>query len=350
MRELEVEPKVRQSLQDLLRGIPFIKPGQFLKEKSSGEVQPDLLFEVTLKNRRRRIVVEVKSAGEPRQVRYAVQQLKEYLTQFEDAYGMVGAPYISSDAARICKESGIGYIDLAGNCLLNFEQIYIERKNFPNPNVERRPLRSLFAPKSSRVLRVMLSNSMRAWQIQELVKEAKVSLGSVFKVKQRLLDLEYALEEDKKVSLKQPMALLDKWAESYSFRKNRIYDYFGFAELNELERNIAEYCQKEKIPYALTLFSGAARVAPFARYGRGFVYVAKRIREVAKSVGLKEVPSGPNFTILEPYDEGVFYGNRKIGGLSVACDIQLYLDLVGYKGRGKESANFLLKQRIEPRW
>ncbi|GAJ16641.1 unnamed protein product, partial [marine sediment metagenome] len=93
-----------------------------------------------------------------------------------------------------------------------------------------------------------------------------------------------------------------------------------------------------------------ARVAPFARYSRGFVYVAKRIQEVAKSVGLKEVSSGPNLSILEPYDQGVFYGSRAIGRLSVACDIQLYLDLVGYRGRGEESANFLLKQRIEPRW
>lgn len=350
MKKLEVKGKIREIIENLLNDIPFVQIGRSLRKEALGDFRPDLLLEVTAGNRRRRIVVEVKSPGEQRQVRSAIQQLKEYLSQFEDIYGVVGAPYISGDAARICKENGIGYTDLAGNCFLNFDQIYIERKNFPNPNVERRPLRSLFTPKSSRILRAMLCNPKRAWQVQEIAKETEVSLGLVFKVKQRLFDLEYAKEEDRKISLSRPMPLLEKWAESYSFRKNRIYDYFGFGELSELEGNIAEYCRKKKIPYALTLFSGAARVAPFARYGRGFVYVAERIQEVAKSAGLKEVSSGPNLSILEPYDQGVFYGSREIGRLSVACDIQLYLDLVGYRGRGEESANFLLKQRIEPRW
>ena len=350
MEGLEVESKIRDNIKSLLRDIPSAQMVQVLRGKPVGSFRPDLLFEVTVGNRRRRVVVEVESPGEPRQVRYTIQQLKEYLGQFKNAYGVVGAPYISNDVARICRENEVGYIDLAGNCFLNFEQAYIERKNFPNLNVERRSLRSLFTPKSSRILRVILSNPKRAWQVQEMAKEAKVSLGLVFKVKQRLFDLEYAKEEDRKMSLNRPMALLKKWAESYSFRKNRTYDYFGFGELKELEKNIAEYCRRKEIPYALTLFSGAARVAPFARYNRGFVYVGKRIQEVAKSMGLKEVSSGPNLTILEPYDEGVFYGSREMEGLSVACDIQLYLDLVGYKGRGEESANFLLKQRIESQW
>lgn len=351
MKEPEVESKIRESLENLLSNIPFLQIGQFLMEKPLGDFRPDLLLEVTVGNRRRRIVVEVKSSGEPRQVRYAIQQLREYLSQFEDSYGVVGAPYISNDTARICRENRVGYLDLAGNCFLNFEHVYIERKNFPNPNVERRPLRSLFAPKSSRILRVMLSNPKRSWQVQELANGAKVSLGLVSKVKQRLLDLEYAGEENKNILLRRPMDLLDKWAESYSFRKqNRMYDYFGFGEPKELERNVAEYCQRKKIPYALTLFSGAARVAPFARYTRGFVYVGKGIQEVAESLGLKEVSSGPNLTILEPFDEGVFYGSRKIEGLSIACDVQIYLDLVGYRGRGEESANFLLRERLEPQW
>lgn len=65
---------------------------------------------------------------------------------------------------------------------------------------------------------------------------------------------------------------------------------------------------------------------------------------------LKEVSSGPNITLLEPYDEGVFYGSRDIRELIVACEVQLYLDLVGYRGRGEESAKFLLEQRIKPQW
>jgi hypothetical protein len=86
------------------------------------------------------------------------------------------------------------------------------------------------------------------------------------------------------------------------------------------------------------------------RYTRGFAYVGNSIREVADSLGLKQVSSGPNFSILEPYDEGVFYGSREIGSMRVVSDVQLYLDLVGFKGRGEESAEFLFEQRIKPQW
>jgi len=350
MEELEVTGKIRDKLKNLLKDIPFLQLEQPLIREPSANFRPDLVFETTIGTGRRKIVVEVKSVGEPRYVRYAIQQLKEYLSRFEDAYGVVAAPYISSDTASICRENNVGYIDLAGNCFLSFDQVYINRQNYPRASVERRTLRSLFTPKSSRVLRAMLCNPGRSWQVQEIANEAKVSLGLAFKVKKRLLDLEYVKEENKNIRLNRPGELLDKWAENYSFRNNRMYDYFSFGEPKELERKIAKYCRGKRIPYALTLFSGVALVAPFARYTRGFVYIGDRIQKVAESVGLKEVSSGPNFTILEPYDEGVFYASRKIEGLIVASNVQLYVDLVGYRGRGEESAKFLLEQRIEPTW
>jgi len=350
MKEVEVVGKIHDRLGKLLKDIPFLQVERVVTGESSTNFRPDLVFETTTGTGRRKILVEVKSIGEPRYVRYAIQQLKEYLTQFEDAYGVVAAPYISSDTAGICRENNVGYIDLAGNCLLRFDQVNIERQNFPSVNVEKRTIRSIFTPKSSRILRVMLCNPKRSWQLQELANEAKVSLGLAFKVKKRLLDLEYAREENKNICLNRPGDLLDKWTENYSFRKNRMSDYFSIVEPKELERKIAEYCQDKRIPYALTLFSGVALVAPFARYTRGFVYVGNKIQEVAESVGLKEVSSGPNFTILEPYDEGVFYARRETQGIIVACDVQLYLDLIGYRGRGEESAKFLFEQRIKPKW
>ncbi len=350
MKELEVIDKIRNRLANLLKDIPFLQLEQVPTGGPSINFRPDLVFETTTGTGRRKIIVEVKSIGEPRYVRYAIQQLKEYQTQFEDAYGVVAAPYISNDAGSICRENNVGYIDLAGNCFLRFDQVNIERQNFPNVNVEKRTIHSIFTPKSSRILRVMLCNPKKSWQVQELANEAKVSLGLAFKIKKRLLDLEYAREENKNICLNRPGDLLDKWAENYSFRKNRMFDYFGIAEPKESERKIAEYCQVKKIPYALTLFSGVAFVAPYARYTRGFVYVDNKIQEVAESAGLKEVSSGPNFTILEPYDEGVFYASRETEEIIVACDVQLYLDLIGYRGRGEESAKFLFEKRIQPKW
>lgn len=92
-----------------------------------------------------------------------------------------------------------------------FDQIFIERRGLPNPRVERRPLRSIFAARASRVLRVLLEDPKRASQVQQLAREAGVSLSLAFKVKQRLLDLEYAREADGGIQLAKPEDLLRGW-------------------------------------------------------------------------------------------------------------------------------------------
>jgi len=111
MKESQVRNKIRNSLENLLRDIPFLKVGQFLREKSVGGIRPDLLLEVIIKGRSLKIAVEVKSIGEPRQIRYAIQQSKEYSSRLEDTYGVVAAPYISNDTVNICKENEVGYLD-----------------------------------------------------------------------------------------------------------------------------------------------------------------------------------------------------------------------------------------------
>jgi hypothetical protein len=62
--------------------------------------------------------------------------LKDCLSGKSDAYGIFIAPYISPDAGKICEDAGIGYLDLAGNCLLSFETIYIRQAGAPNPKVQ----------------------------------------------------------------------------------------------------------------------------------------------------------------------------------------------------------------------
>jgi hypothetical protein len=350
MKEQEIVVKIKDELERTLRDIPFIELRSSVMQTSLRGVDVDLLLELRIRDNFRKVVVDVRSLGEPRVIRAAIQQLKEYLDRTEDAYPMVAAPYISDDSARVCKKNSVGYMDLAGNFLFNFDEIYIERKNYPNPAIERRQVRSIFSPKSSRIVRAMLSNPRRSWRVQELAREAKVSLGLASKLKERLLDLEYASGKENGLTLSRPGDLLKQWANNYSFRKNKVYDYFSLDEPKELERNLSQYCEKIGTPYALTLFSGAALVAPYMRYTRGFAYVGNDIGEVADSLGLKQVSSGPNFSILEPYDEGVFYDSREIDGMRVVSDVQLYLDLVGFKGRGEESAEFLFEQRIKPQW
>lgn len=350
MTETALAAEIESILRKLLKTASFLELNNISKQPEIPQnTRADLILSIDDGARSRNIIVEIKSNGEPRYMRSAIQQLKEYLSQIKDSYGIVAAPYISYDTANICKENGVGYIDTAGNCYLNFDKVFIERKNYPNPIILKRSLRSIFSTKATRIIRVMLVNPKKQWQVQELAKETNVSLGLAYKVKERLLDLEYASEIKRRISLAQPQKLLDEWTENYSFRKNKIFDFYG-PPIKLMEIKLSQCCKAKGIRYAFALFSGATRVAPYTRYTRGFVYINDRIKDIAQTVGLKEVDSGANFTLMEPYDDGVFLGVQRVKGVMVVSDIQLYLDLKSYRGRGEDAAQFLLEQKIKPQW
>jgi hypothetical protein len=79
-------------------------------------------------------------------------------------------------------------------------------------------------------------------------------------------------------------------------------------------------------------------------------YVSTISEALLKRVGLKEVSSGANVSLLVPYDEGVFYMASEVDSMRTVCPVQLYLDLKGYKGRGDEAAEAVWQQEISKLW
>ena len=81
-------------------------------------------------------------------------------------------------------------------------------------------------------------------------------------------------------------------------------------------------------------------------------FVDADLNQVAKDLGWKPVPSGANFLLLKPLDEFILRGTRtsKDWTGTIVSDLQLYLDLASHKTRGQEAAEFLLEQKILPRW
>jgi hypothetical protein len=343
--------RLRELLPGLLEQTGFLSLREVTVAPFLGTRQLDLLAVVEIRRRRSKVLVfDVRSIGQPRYVQMAVEQLRRPVADLKDAYGVFCAPYITPAGADICRQNGVGFVDLAGNCFLSFDEVYIDIQGRPNPFPNTRPLKSLFAPKSSRAVRVLLGHPGRAWHVQDLAREAGLSLGQVSQVKQRLLDYELIVPVDRAFALTDPWKLLSAWAKSYSYDQNDLSHYYSFEEPQEVERRLGEYGESAGVRYGLTLFSGAARVAPFTRYQRAFACVEGATDQVARALAWKEVSSGPTLTLLRPYDEGVFYGLQEVDGLKVVSDVQLYLDLQGYPGRGQEAAEFLWKQRMEPSW
>lgn len=344
------EVEVKQRLEAILAEVPFARVRRWARGADARGARPDLVLDLMAGGESWRLAIELKGSGEPRILRGAIQQLQAFLGTRPRQYAILAAPYLGPAAQAVCREAGVGYLDLAGNCRLVFDRVFIERRGFPNLRVERRPLRSIFATRASRVLRVLLEQPGRPWQVQQLAREAGVSLGLAFKVKRRLLDLEYARDTGKGIQVAKPEDLVRDWGTAGLPRMRRQLDGYAPGEPADVEASLRESCRRRGVRFALTLFSGAARVAPFTRYTRSTAYVDADLSATAEALGWKAVPTGANVTLLAPPDEGVWYGLRQVGEDPVVSDVQLYLDLVGFKGRGEEAATFILEQRLRARW
>ncbi len=350
VNEKNILAEVEKTLRDCLKRVPFLEIESLERELKIGDVSVDIVATVRIAKQRQRLALEVKNNGQPRVARAAAYRLARVLDRETGVYGVFAAPYISPQTAEICIQEKIGYLDLAGNCRLTFGQVYIEQEGKRNPFAEKRDLRSLYSPKAARVLRVLLTDPKKPWRLQSLAEEAKVSLGQVANVKRLLEDREWLKGSDAGLLINDPDSLLSEWSENYNFRKNAPRNYYNLKSIAEMEADLAKTCEVEGTAYALTGFSGAARYAPSVRYQRVMAYVSHDVENIVNILSLKEVISGANVTLFTSFDEGVLYGTRQIDEICIASPVQVYLDLLGVKGRGEEAAKTILDEVIRRSW
>ncbi len=354
MNEQEIKEKIKYKLNRYFSDIKQISEFNFK------DVEEEIDFSARVKNSNNRtftLFFKIKSPGQPRYVREAIYRLRNKLNQLntdEQYYGVICAPYLSEDSARICRDENFGYMDLAGNCFINFEGIYINVEGKPNPYPDKRQLKSIVSKKATRALRILLDSKKETWFVKDLAGEADISMGLASNIKKRLMEYEYIEERKTETGpefyLKKPRELLEYWADNYSYKKNDMVNYYTLEDVRKFENEFSNYCNNNNILYAFTLTSGSARVAPALRYNRGFAYLGKGLEDIETSLNIKKVETGSNFSVLIPYDEGVFNGLQNINGQNVVSNIQLYLDLINYKGRGEEAAQIIYERFIEKNW
>ncbi len=344
--ESQVMAEAVLALQAYLAELPF---GE-LEAQDCPPDGPDWIGKLRLPTGERLLILQAKATGQPRGARDAANQLLRWAGEYSNAVPIFAAPYISPAAADILSREGIGYIDLSGNCRLTFDTVYIRREHWPNKQVQRRELRSLYSPKAERVLRILLVEPKRPWRVQMLAQAAGVSIGQASNVKRLLEDREWAGRAVDGIVLSQPGKLLEEWAQNYRFDRNTVRDFYSLDTPAQVEAKLAAVCRDARVDYALTGFSSAMRMAPMVRYQRATAYVAGKVHDIAGRLGLKSVSSGANVSLIEPYDEGVLTGGRDVDGIRIASAVQTYLDLLSFKGRGEEAAQAVLEQAIKPQW
>ena len=349
---MDILKQAETAIVSFLKKIPFVSILEIKSIDKKGEESVDFSVNISIDGRVRTLYVEVKSNGQPKFARESVNVLLRVCGQKVNSYGIFCAPYISSESSEICRCNNVGYLDFSGNCHLSFDNIFVENSGNANQFSEKREMRTIFSAKATRILRVILNDPLKKRITTELASEARVSAGLVANIRKLLRNKEFIQEyEDGGFSLIKPDKLLSEWTENYSFRDNKIYEYYSLDDAMDAEKKLVKMFERKKITYALTGFSGSLRLAPAViGQNKTMAYISGLEEKLMTEMNLKKVDSGGNVFLVIPYDEGVFYGNIEKDGFNVVSPIQLYLDLKSNRGRGEEAAEFLLNQVIRKLW
>jgi hypothetical protein len=264
------------------------------------------------------------------------------------------AKAISPRVAELCRAHDVGYLDASGNCRIAAPGLFIHIEGKRNLYPDTRAASDPFAPKSSRIVRLLLSDPKRGWQVQELAKEAEISLGLASRIKQKLIEQAHVTLRDRRMFIREPRELLAAWGNAFQPPLQQ-FSFYVMDERPAIERRAAEWCASQGLRYALTAFSGAWRVAPTVRYNVATLYVdfvsqTEQLSALQKAVSAKRVDDGANLSLWVPSDRFVFHESRSMDGLQTVSPIQLYLDLLTSPGRSIEAASEILEREILPKW
>jgi hypothetical protein len=300
-------------------------------------------------------VGEVKNVGEPWAIRSAIHQLSEHRAHNPEHLPLLVSEFIGPKGRELCKRYRIAYVDLAGNCYLEWGDVYIDKaREGPSSRMPKRA-KSLFSDKASLVIRSALHAPDQPQKVRELSRQLALSPAWVSQVLRRLLSAGYAASVDEGTIISRPLDLLNDCAESYNFiRRNDLRSFFCDApNPQQVIARVASAPPHGIGRYALTLHAGASMVAPFSEFHEVHIYMdSSGLREETEqawkeTLDLHPVATGGNVYLTWPYyKEGAFYGRGNVEGVWVASDIQLYVDLYNYPVRGREQAEYLLRNRL----
>lgn len=343
--ERELEREADRVFRNILEGMPELRV-KARHHHPAAAAGCGVLIEAVSGKARYRFLVQVRSRITPQTALALCQQLRQ---RPEGTIAVVYAPVISPRVAQMVREQGIGYADRAGNCWLRslHNHLLIERQGF---QAERQPAPAAadpFSTKSSRIVRALLSWPGEGWQVRKLAAhpDVQVSVGLVVKVKRALVEEGYAVEQQRRLYLRDPVGLLNAWSQKYPGPAEAVPLYFR-GEPAVIEQTISRWCRDHALRHALAGFSAAWRLAPEVRYTVAAVYLEDRgfdsllLDQLTAQCGGKQVESGANLYLWRPYDQSVFAGSEDADRAHepVTSALQTYLDLGRAAGRGEDAA------------
>jgi hypothetical protein len=290
-------------------------------------------------------VVEWKTSGQAAAVAMAARAVQQFAAQSKKkSIPLVAVPYMGEVGGRLCEEADVCWLDLSGNAHLVAPGLRVTIEGKPNQFKRPGRPRSVFAPKSARIVRRLLIEPQSMFTQRALAKATGLDEGFTSRIV-RQLEEQRLVARDAAGELKVADydALLDAWREAYDFSKHHIVrGHIAARSGDEILRSVSERLKRDKLDYAATGLAGAWLLNQFAGFRLVVFYVAQMpSAEARKEMGFHEEQKGENVWLVVPNDEGVFDGAADRGGIRCVHPVQVYMDLKDQPERSKEAAEQL---------
>jgi len=298
-----------------------------------------------------KFVIEPGNSGTTEAVSSALEKLRRGSRRI-DGIPVVVVPHMGEVGKRLCSEAGVGWIDLSGNADLSAPGLRVKIEGRPNPFKPLGRPSDVFAPKSSRVTRYLLTHWYSAFSVRGLAKETVKDPGFTSRILSRLEAQGFISRKGDAIRVQNPDLLLDAWRIEYKFLKHRIIrGHIAARSSEDLVHDLAQTFKKCGIRYAATGLSAAWLFTHFAGFRLAAFYLHEPpSEELLRRIEFREDPRGANVWLVVPNDEGVFQGQlpeSESDDVQCVHPVQIYLDLKDHPERSAEAADELRKRFLK---
>jgi hypothetical protein len=332
-----------------------------VKESSRAGWRPDLGFEIELPSGERRwVFVEYKSNARRGPVEEGIRQLRTYIEHVgaPNAVPLLFSWHLGRPMRDWLRDQGIWFADMSGNRFFKAPGLLVDREVAQKVPEAREPASSVFADRSSLVLRYLLSRPPQRVGIRELARKLQLSAAAVSRVIKTLHEMGHLEKRVGELHMLDREGLLEEWVSFYRSRfrnqkQDRLYVHVRTAE--SLIKRLRSPRLVRKEGWALSLHGGSFLVAPHVQFREVHLYVSPAAKSfgslLTRYLSAEKAEGEANLVLLDPFYKNSFlFGERVLRGVRVVSDLQLYLDLMCFPQRGSEQAEVILERRLRPSW
>ena len=287
-------------------------------------------------------VVEWKRSGAAATVAQAIEQVRDYAAHINgDPIPLVAVPFMGQAGRERCAERNVAWIDLSGNAWISAPGLHILVDGKPNRYKRRGRPSSVFAPKSSRIIRWLLLHPTQPLSQREIARATNTDEGYTSKIVGKLNDAGLIVRGmNGAIRPRDPGLLIDAWREVYEFSKHHLIRGHVPARTGEsLLKELAVALDKLTVLHAATGLAAAWLWDRFAGFRTVTLYLEQEPpSDMLAALQFREDTRGSNVWLVVPNDEGVFHGASIRDGVRCVHPVQVYLDLSGHAERAEEAA------------